>query len=345
MDEFRLHGTPADLGRSFAAQVADSGRSLGDVAPETLDPPPAVRTFVRDCEPHVAEHAPGVLAELDAVADEAGVEREAVRAVALAADADPGCSLVGVPGATTEDGTALFARNHDFYPSFRQYSKRYRTDPADGLASVGCAHGFAGRLDGVNEAGLAAGFAGVPTEEYEPGVMWPLAVRRVLDACESVAEAVDYLESVPHARNVNFLVADAAGEVAVVEGSPEAVTVRRLTDGGPLVATNQFHTAAMRDHQSHDRRPGDCSRCRTVEAWADDRDSVAPADLRALFGDPADGIAWPLDGAGDDPRSTIWSWVVDTGGDAWHAPGSPDEVPYETVPVPGGGRRAGDAPE
>lgn len=48
--------------------------------------------------------------------------------MALAADADPGCSLVGVPGAFTEGGHALFARNHDFYPSFRQYSKRYRTD-------------------------------------------------------------------------------------------------------------------------------------------------------------------------------------------------------------------------
>ncbi|WP_436909258.1 C45 family autoproteolytic acyltransferase/hydolase [Halosimplex marinum] len=338
MDEFHLRGSPAELGRGFAAEVAESDRSLADVAPEPLDPSRTVREFARECEPHVREHAPGLLAELDAIAREAGVERDGVRAVALAADADPGCSLVGVPGEHTAGRSALFARNHDFYPSFRRYSKLYRTEPADGLASVGCAHGFAGRLDGVNEAGLAVGFAGVPTGEYEPGVMWPLAVRTVLDACESVAEAVDYLESVPHARNVNVLVADADGEVAVVAASPGAVETRRPADGDNLlVATNQFDSAGMRAHQSVDRTPADCPRHCAVEAWADDREGVVgPADLRRLVGDPAAGVAWGLDGAEDDPRSTIWSWVVDTGaGSASLARGSPAEAPYESVAVPG----------
>lgn len=340
MDEFRLRGTSGDLGTQFASQVADRGRSLADVAPETLDPSPAVREYVHECESHVAEHAPGVLAELDAIADEAGVEREGVRAVALAADADPGCSLVGVPGAATENGNALFARNHDFYPSFRQYSKLYRTDPAEGRASVGCAHGFAGRLDGVNDAGLAVGFAGVPTEQYEPGVMWPLAVRTVLDTYESVAEAVDYLESVPHARNVNVLIADASGDVAVVEASPDAVAVRRPTDADSLIAaTNQFHSATMRAHQSLDRTPADCPRHCAVEGWTADREDAAPitrADLRGLVGDPGAGVAWDLDDAGDDPRSTIWSWVIDTGvAEASLARDSPATVPYESVAVPG----------
>ncbi|WP_135363961.1 C45 family autoproteolytic acyltransferase/hydolase [Halosimplex halophilum] len=338
MDEFHLRGSPADLGTEFAAQVADSDRSLADVAPESLDPSPAVREFARECVPQVREHAPGLLDELDAVAEAAGVEREGVRAVALAADADPGCSLVGVPGERTESGSALFARNHDFYPSFRQYSKLYRTDPTDRLASVGCAHGLAGRLDGVNEAGLAVGFAGVPTEEYDPGVMWPLAVRTVLDTCETAAEAVDYLESVPHARNVNVLVADADGDVAVVEASPGAVEMRRPDDGDHLlVATNQFDSARMRTHQSVDRTPADCPRHCVVEAWADDREgTVGPADLRRLVGDPEAGVAWGLDGAEDDPRSTIWSWVVDTGADsASLARDSPAEAPYESVAVPG----------
>lgn len=338
MDEFHLQGSPAELGRGFAAQVADAGRSLADVAPETLDPSPAVREFARDCEPHAADHAPRVLDELDAVAHEAGAEREAVRTVALAADADPGCSLVGVPGAHTEDGSALFARNHDFYPSFRRYSKLYRTEPVEGFASVGCAHGFAGRLDGVNEAGLAVGFAGVPTEQYEPGVMWPLAARTVLDTCETVSEAVGYLDSVPHARNVNFLVADGTGDVAVVEASPGAVETRRPADGDPLlVATNQFDSPSMRARQSVDRRLVDCPQYRAVETWGGGCEGpIDPADLRALVGDPEAGVAWGLDETGDDPRSTIWSWVIDTGADsASLARDSPDEVPYDPVAVPG----------
>ncbi|MFB6139146.1 MAG: hypothetical protein ABEJ26_01765 [Halosimplex sp.] len=59
MHEFELTGGPEDLGESFATQVAESDRSLAEVAPETLAPSPAVREFARECEPHVAEHAPG----------------------------------------------------------------------------------------------------------------------------------------------------------------------------------------------------------------------------------------------------------------------------------------------
>lgn len=165
--------------------------------------------------------------------------------------------------------------------------------------------------------------------------MWPLAVRTVLDSCETVGEAVEYLESVPHARNVNVPVVDAAGDVAVVEASPAAVETRRPADGDAvLVATNQFHTPEMADHQSLDRRPADCERYRAVASWAEGRGSVGSADLRTLIGDPDGDIAWSLDEAGEDPRSTIWSWVIDTAGDAWHAPDSPAEVTYETVTWP-----------
>ena len=102
-----------------------------------------------------------------------------------------------------------------------------------------------------------------------------------------------------------------------------------------LVATNQFHSAAMREHQSLDRRPTDCPRVRTAEAWADDRsEAVSPSDVRRLLGDPDGGIAWRLDEAGEDPRSTIWSWVVETGGEATLAAGSPADHSYDSVSVP-----------
>ncbi|WP_232343054.1 hypothetical protein [Halosimplex litoreum] len=92
----------------------------------------------------------------------------------------------------------------------------------------------------------------------------------------------------------------------------------------------------MLAHQSIDRTPADCSRYRAVEAWAAEREgSVGPADLRSLVGDPEAGVAWRLDEAGDDPRSTIWSWVVDTGADSVSfARDSPADVPYESVTVP-----------
>lgn len=339
MDEYRLEGRYDEVGRQFAAVVEARGETLQSVSPESLDPSSAVREFARECERAVADHAPRLLDELRGIADASGVEAEAVKAVPLAVDTDPGCSLVGVGGEYTESGGALFARNHDFYPSFRRYSKLYRMDPADGLASVGCAHGFVGRCDGVNEAGLAVGFAGVPTEADEPGLMWQLAIRAVLDSCHTVAEAVDFLEDVPHARNVNLLLADASGGVAVVEASPNAVETRRPSRGW-TVATNQFASSCMREHQSADRAPADCSRFRAIEAWAADHGGpVGVDDLQPIVGGPEAGVCWCVDEAREDPRSTIWSWTVDTSADVGYLAGdSPAETPYEAVSVPG--RRA-----
>lgn len=335
MDEYRLSGSSAEMGRQFAAQVEERGETLQSVSPESLDPSPAVRAFASECRRAVEAAAPHLLDELRGIAEASGVERAAVEAVPLAVDADPGCSIVGVAGDHTESGGALFGRNHDFYPSFRRYSKLYRTNPADGLASVGCAHGFVGRCDGVNEAGLAIGFAGVPTETDEPGLMWQLAIRAVLDSCRTVDAGVELLQGLPHARNVNLLLADASGDVAVVEAGPDAVHTRR-PDGPVIAATNQFTSPAMREHQSTDRIPSDCSRYRALESWATDCDGPVDVDaLRTVMGDPDADVCWPLDAAADDPRSTIWSWAVDTSADAGYlARDSPVETEYESVSIP-----------
>lgn len=336
MHYHHLTGTSEAMGRQYAAQLDERGLSLAEASPETLDPPEERRELARECARHLDEHAPHLLDELRGIAAETGVESERVEAVPLALDARAGCSLVAVSGDHTESGNALFARNHDFYPSFRDFATRYRTDPADGLASVGCSCVYVGRCDGVNEAGLAIGFAEVPPHEFEPGLTWQLAIRAVLDTCHSVDEAVSFLESIPHATNVNFLVVDAAGDVALVEASPERVTATR--PGDALVSvTREFHTASMREaYQSTDRTPADCERRRTVRAWFDERNGpITPADLQTAMGDPDAGMCWPLDERGNDPRSTIWSWVIDPAdGAGYLAEDSPVEVSYERTDVP-----------
>lgn len=340
MDEFELTGSYAELGLQFAEWLDDEGRSLTAVSPEPLDPPEDTRAFAAECVPHVEEHLPGVLSELDAVAEATGHDPEAVRTVPLAVDADVGCSLLAVTGQRAPDGGPLFGRNLDFHPSFRRYSKCYRTRPADALASVGCGFTVGGRLDGVNEAGLAIGFAGVPTEAHEPGISWPIAIRAVLDTCESVPEATALLEAVSHVRNVNFLVADASGDLAVVEAGPADVRTTRPGRDWAAV-TNQFPSAAMRTHQSLERHPDDCPRLQTAAALlADEGTDISLSSLQTAMGDPETGVCWPLDEASDDPRSTIWSWAMALGaGKARLARGSPVRTRYGPVAVPRAGER------
>lgn len=350
MDGFALEGTPTEMGRQFAERLSASDRSLASISPESLDPPEAKRAFARECVPAVEEHVPELLAEIDAFADDISVDRETARLVPLALDADVGCSLVGIAGVHTSSGDPLFGRNLDFHPSTRRFAKLFSTRPADGLASVGCALAFVGRLDGINEAGLAVGFAGVPTEAYVPGISWPLAIRHVLDTCERVGEATAFLESIPHVRNVNFLVADAAGDVAgatgdvaVVEAGPEAVATTRPDDGF-VAATNQFASTRMREyqsvaHQPEARVPADCPRYRTLTEWFEDRrGDIGLDDLQTATGDPDAGACWRIDDEDDDPRSTIWSWTAALGEGVAHlARDSPVETPYRPVEVPGRG--------
>lgn len=336
MHDHHLTGRYEAMGREYASQLEGLGRSLAEASPETLDPPAERRALARKCAAHVAEHAPFLLEELEGIADATGLETDVVETVPLALDARAGCSLVAVAGERTVGRTPLFARNHDFYPSFRDFATCYRTEPADGLASIGCSCVYVGRCDGVNEAGLAIGFAEVPPHEFEPGVTWQLAVRAVLDTCRTVTEAVEFLESIPHATNVNFLVADASGEIAIVEASPAEATAI-FPDDDIVSVTREFRTESMREYQSTDRTPADCSRRRAVAEWFDEQDRrVTEADLQTAMGDPDVGVCWPVDERREDPRSTIWSWTIDPAERVGHlARDSPIETPYEAVRVPG----------
>ncbi|WP_239647703.1 C45 family autoproteolytic acyltransferase/hydolase [Natrinema altunense] len=340
MNEYNIGGDYYGMGRQFGTQLEREGVTLDSVSAEPVDRHEEMLQFARDCEPFVEMHAPELLQELRGIADCTDVDPQAVKSIPLALNADPGCSLVAISPDHTESDVPLFGRNHDFYPSFRDYSKLFYTSPKDGLASVGCAHNFVGRLDGINEAGLAIGFSGVPTDEYAPGFMWPLAVRTVLDTCHTVSEAASWLEQLPHAQNVNFLVTDATGNIALVEASPTAVNTIRPDDGF-VRATNQFTSESMQRHQPAARVPADCPRFQRLGEWFRARHTpLGLDDLQTVMGESETGVCWRTDDhEGNDPRCTIWSWTMEVGsGTALLARDSPAETDYVPITVPDSSR-------
>ncbi|SFS89260.1 C45 family autoproteolytic acyltransferase/hydolase [Halostagnicola kamekurae] len=336
MDEYEIDGSHYEMGQQFGTQLEQEGLSLDAISVESVDRSEEMIQFASECEPLIEKHYPKLLHELQGIADRTGVDTQAVKSIPLALNADPGCSLIAISDNHTAGDVPLFGRNHDFYPSLREYSKLFHTTPEDGLASVGCAHNFVGRLDGVNEAGLAIGFSGVPTDEYAPGFMWPLAVRTVLDTCHTVSEAVSCLEDIPHSQNVNFLVADKTGSIALIEASPKAVNTIRPDDGFAR-ATNQFTSESMQEYQSSNRVPTDCSRFQRLGDWfCNHSASIELDDLQTVMSNPETGVCWRIDEhEGDDPRATIWSWTMEVGeGISYLARGSPAETAYEPIFVP-----------
>jgi predicted choloylglycine hydrolase len=136
------------------------------------------------------------------------------------------------------------------------------TRPKGANSSLANTDVFLGREDGVNEKGLAISIHFVSAKLGTPGINFPVAVRYVLDKCDTTNNAVDFLTHIKFLTANNYLVADKTGDMAVVEACPERTEVRRPRDGERfLVATNhfihpsmsQFEEVAKRDPDSETR--------------------------------------------------------------------------------------------
>lgn len=192
-------------------------------------------------KPHFA---PEHLAETDALAATQGMdEREAVLAQCFL-DLSPmtACSTITLPASASPDHVARFGRNLDFaalniadkYTTVFVYHPEGRYQ----FASIGWP-GMVGVLSGMNEHGLALANMEVSRRPRVPGAMpYTLLYRSVLERCKTVPEAIDLLEATPRQTANNLMLMDAAGDRAVVEITPDAVTVRRTSDTEPLISTN-----------------------------------------------------------------------------------------------------------
>lgn len=325
MNEVTLSGSAYEIGEQYGAMLEGWG-----FQPEPITD--AQRRFVADCVPLVEDAAPAILDELRGIADAGGWSLDRIRAIPLALGWDAGCTVVALSGEFTADGTPLFGRNYDFSTEFADYATLYRTNPDAGLAHVGCSDHWTGRHDGVNEAGLAVGHSFVPHRGLEPGVMFALAARTVLETCETVGDGVTFLERVSHARNTNFLLVDSTGAIALVEASPGDVTT--TVSDGRGVATNHFQTPAMSVHEPDDAgRPNSNARLSALHEWTKAASgSIQLTDLQRTLADPKRGVCACASESGESSVETLWSWTATLDlPKTYLASGRPDKNPYNPV--------------
>ncbi|WP_458208869.1 C45 family autoproteolytic acyltransferase/hydolase [Haladaptatus sp. NG-SE-30] len=325
MNEVALSGSAYEIGEQYGEMLKEGGFRPEPITDEQ-------RQFVADCVPLVEDAAPAILDELRGIADAGDWSLERIRVIPLALGWDAGCTVVALSGELTADGTPIFGRNYDFSTEFADYATLYRTDPDKGLAHVGCSDHWTGRHDGVNEAGLAVGHSFVPHRGLEPGVMFALAARTVLETCESVDDGVTFLERVPHARNTNFLLADSTGSIALVEASPDEVTTTVFDGMG--VATNHFQTPAMAVHEPDDDGRSDSdARLTAIHDWTNAASGpVQLTDLQRTLANPETGICSCVNESDKSSVETLWSWTAILDPPEAHlASGRPDKNPY--VPV------------
>ena len=334
---FDLAGTHYDLGRAQGARTERFG-----VPPWWPAPPPLA--FAHDCARQIAEiHAP-VLDELQGYADAQdlafddvlrGVCRQSMRVRAMAAARSPapsypegGCSSFAVVG---DDGHVRVGRNYDFHP-VQLVRQRLRLRPAVGRPTLGMRGSVpGGRYDGVNNAGLFVCLHVVLSDEpAQPraGLPFHLVPRLVLETCASTRQAVDLLTRVRHLHPFNYLVADASGDLAVVEAHARAARVAQA--GGDFVAaTNHYRHPDLAPYQ-HGRKLTH-SQQRLGGLYARRAELRRAADITPALADHVSGVCGHAGG-----HTTLWSLRADlTARTIDYARGAPCETRYEGVAWPG----------
>ncbi len=308
--------------------------------------------FVDGCRAAAEELHPPAVEEFEGLVQGGGFDRGAMAAYYFARLESRlgGCTMFAVEPSFRDGGDGpIVGRNYDWAVADLRWCELHRYLPAEGLRRIGYTHHWAGCADVLNEGGLYVAIASLPAQPvHAPGVQWNTLVDAVSERCTRVAEAVDVLASASHLRPMSYLLADAAGGVAVVEATPARVSVRR-PEKGSVVAANVAqggNVLCCRERPAAGRAPigtppdrggesGQRATCRiqrTVALLGRQALQLAEEGVRSIL---TDHEAPVCTGDHDDPDgapwATIWSGICLPAEAAFRiAPGLPCRHQHQT---------------
>jgi hypothetical protein len=193
--------------------------------------------------------------ELEAIVKGAAVERDPVIAGNTFFDLKKvlACSSVLVEKERSATGGPLLGRNLDYPPLgyVHHYSlvTVYKPKGKRAFAAVGFP-GLVGVLSGMNDAGLALAVHEVfDIKTGQPhfdagGIPYGLCLRKVLEECATIEEAVKTLEGLRRTTTINVVIAD-RNKVGVLEVSPKKVILKGA-QRGTLSCTNHFTSPILK---------------------------------------------------------------------------------------------------
>lgn len=136
----------------------------------------------------------------------------------------PRCSQIALNSSMTQCGHPLLARNYEFSHEAEDFCL-VKTITDNKYAHMGTSVMLFGRDDGLNEHGLAVtmsscGFPVGPLPYMRApqlaGLQFWAVIRAVLENCKDVNEALAYIEHMPIAYNLNMMLVDKTGHIALV---------------------------------------------------------------------------------------------------------------------------------
>lgn len=161
----------------------------------------------------------------------------------------PNCSQIALLPSMTKSNRPLLARNYEFSHETEDFTL-VRTSAAGKYTHLGTSVLHFGRDDGFNEHGLAVTMSscGFPVGSLEnmrqpklAGLQFWAVIRTLLENCRNVEEALDFIKEMPIAYNLNLMLIDKAGHIALVETMDGHKAVKQISHDSPeqyLCATN-----------------------------------------------------------------------------------------------------------
>lgn len=269
--------------------------------------------YALSCLPIYEKYYHEITEEIQGLADGQGCDVRMLQAVLFSMYAMPPachCSCFAVAAGRE----ILLGRNSDFLTALEKRNLNVIYTLTDG------AHPFTGNTtafvemeDGVNARGLAAGLTSVYPRRRELGFTAGLLLRYLLEKCGSVPEAVSCLRRLPIASAQTLTLADASGNIALVECDAERTEIAASwSDGRPFVcATNAFHLEGMTDRGCADIDDWSAeTRYQTMRSALQDRKEPDLTFAKELLSGDHGFLCQYDRSAG---RDTVWSVIYDLG--------------------------------
>ncbi|NHJ86326.1 MAG: hypothetical protein FK734_12755 [Asgard group archaeon] len=273
MFELTLEGSYYDIGY-FLGKHFDSYRSsyyFDKLTKDQID-------FALDCELVVRKFFPEILDEIQGIADGGDLEYTSLIVSELSIGLNSGCTVFTVPGKYTKNGKILFARSMDWFNEALPYSYIMHTKPSMKYSSLGFTESLIGRFSGINKSGLAVGNSNCIWSDFRSGVMSGIAVRWILDNCQTAFEAKDFLERIPHIIGDNYLIVDSHGSIARVEAFQNLVVSNIFKD--EFIATANHYFSKEFDEIAPNKPKHSTDRIDYLNNWI--KNITQPIDLTDL---------------------------------------------------------------
>jgi hypothetical protein len=157
--------------------------------------------------------------ECEGIAEGSGIDKNAL----LSLNFSPmlrqffrdGCTAFTIPNGFTDDGSLLMLKNRDLvirrmHPQVCSYSTLDGYNDFIGIVSAGNVTWY----QGVNEKGLVVFNTAVPHQKYMDAMSIPIMIRRILEECDNVDEALRFVKNKDHNVGSNAFLGD--NEKAVI---------------------------------------------------------------------------------------------------------------------------------